>query len=101
MAVIPCTNTPIVQGIVTFDPATFRTLYPEFTGLSDAQLNQAFALAELYVNNTCGSRVRNANLRETLSLSGVDDCDLKPAELDWCIAVVPANVLHLVRKGIG
>jgi Protein of unknown function (DUF4054) len=66
MPVIPCTNTPIVQGIVTFDPAGFRTLYPEFTGLSDSQLNQAFALAQLYVNNTCGSRVCNANLRETL-----------------------------------
>jgi hypothetical protein len=51
---------------VTFDPAAFVAMYPDFTGLTNLQMQNAFALAELYVNNTCGSRVRNANLRETL-----------------------------------
>jgi len=48
-------------------PADFVALYPEFTGLSSAQLNQGFALATLALANTCcGGRVSNAALRETL-----------------------------------
>lgn len=66
MSIIPCTSTPIQTGIVVFVPAAFRTLYPEFTGLSDAQLNNAFNLATLALANTCRSRVFNAALRETL-----------------------------------
>jgi hypothetical protein len=66
MAVIPCTSTPPVFGIVTFDPAAFVVLYPEFTGLTNGQMNQAFALATTILNNTCSSRVCDANLRDTL-----------------------------------
>jgi hypothetical protein len=66
MAVVPCTSTPIVLGIVTFDPAAFVVLYPEFTGLTNGQMNQAFALAQVVLNNTCCSRVRDANTRDTL-----------------------------------
>lgn len=66
MAVIPCTTSAPVRGIVTFSPAAFRLLYPEFTGLSDAQLNQSFALAQLGLNNSCASRVQDANNRDTL-----------------------------------
>lgn len=66
MAIIPCTNTPIQTGIVQFDPAAFRLKYPEFTGLSDDQLNNAFDLATLALANTCRSRVFNAVLRERL-----------------------------------
>ena len=66
MAVTPCTITPPVFGIVTFDPAAFVVLYPEFTGLTNGQMNQAFLLATTILNNTCQSRVQNANTRDTL-----------------------------------
>ena len=67
MAVIPCPPpTPITTGIVTFSPVVFRATYPEFAGLSNAQLNQAFALAQTILANTCCSRVQDANLRDVL-----------------------------------
>lgn len=66
MAVVPCTTAPIVLGIVTFDPVAFVVLYPQFAGISSALLNQAFALAQTILNNTCCSRVQDANLRDTL-----------------------------------
>ena len=66
MAVIPCTVTPPVTGIVTFDPAAFKVLYPEFAGLADALLVNAFGLAQLILNNTCSSRVQDASVRDTL-----------------------------------
>ncbi len=68
MAVIPCPSppTPIVRGIVTFDPAAFVVLYPAFTAIPAGQLDQAFLLAQLILNNTCSSRVQNANERDTL-----------------------------------
>lgn len=66
MPVIPCTNTPIVTGIVVFDPVAFALVYPEFAGVPPAQLENAFDLATLALANTCSSRVFNANLRERL-----------------------------------
>lgn len=66
MSVIPCAPSTPVFGIVSFDPADFRTAYPEFTGIADGPLNQNFSLATLLLNNTCGSRVSDANQRETL-----------------------------------
>lgn len=47
-------------------PADFRTAFPAFTTLVDTQLNQAFLFATTMLTNTCGSRVKDANLRETL-----------------------------------
>jgi hypothetical protein len=66
MPVVPCTNTPPVFGIVQFDPPTFVALYPEFTGLPNGQMQKAFGMATLMLNNTCGSRVQDANQREIL-----------------------------------
>jgi hypothetical protein len=66
MSIVPCTSTPIQTGIVQFVPAEFRAAYPEFTGLTDAQLTTCFNLATLALANTCRSRVFNAALRETL-----------------------------------
>lgn len=66
MAVIPCAPVTITTGIVTFVPAAFVAAYPEFTGIPAAQLAQCFALATTILNNTCCSRVRDANLRDQL-----------------------------------
>ncbi len=67
MPVIPCPPpTPIVLGIVTFDPPTFVATYPEFTGMTNGQMAQAFALAQTILNNTCCSLVQDANLRDAL-----------------------------------
>lgn len=66
MPVIPCAPTPPVFGIVQFDPAAFIVQYPEFTGISAGSLNQNFAIAELLLDNSCRSRVIDANKRETL-----------------------------------
>lgn len=66
MGVIACADIPPTPGIVTFVPADFKVLYPEFAGLSDALLNNAFLLATLILNNTCSSRVSDAYQRETL-----------------------------------
>lgn len=69
MPVIACPpSSPIVHGVVTFDPAAFRVLYPEFTTAtaSDAALAYNFLLATLILNNSCASIVNDANVRETL-----------------------------------
>lgn len=66
MAVIPCAPSAPVFGIVTFTPAEFVTAYPEFTGIANAPMIQNFSIAQLLLNNSCGSRVRDANNRQTL-----------------------------------
>ncbi len=67
MGISPCPpNTPITRGIVTFSATAFKTLYPAFATVADAILNQNFVLSQVFLNNTCGSVVRDANLRETL-----------------------------------
>ena len=67
MSVIPCpVDTAPVHGVVVFDPTAFRAAYPEFAAISDGVLNANFALAQLQLNNSCGSKVCDANLRETL-----------------------------------
>jgi hypothetical protein len=66
MSVIPCTSTPIVTGIVVFDPVAFVALYPEFTGIDPSVLQANFALATLQLCNTCGSAVKDGNAREML-----------------------------------
>lgn len=67
MAVIPCATSTPVLGIVDFVPAEFVASYPEFTGfLANACLPTNFSFAELLLNNTCSSRVRDANNRQTL-----------------------------------
>lgn len=66
MGVIPCAPQQPVFGIVTFDPAVFKTVFPAFDTVADAALQGNFARAELQLRNSCGSRVKNANQRDLL-----------------------------------
>jgi len=59
-------STPVTTGVVVFVPATFKAAFPSFATLADALLSMAFNLATLQLNNSCGSRVCDANVRETL-----------------------------------
>lgn len=54
------------MAVVVFDPTAFATAYPEFSGFSTPVLDQAFAVAELYCNNTDGSVVQDLTTRTTL-----------------------------------
>jgi hypothetical protein len=51
---------------VQFSPTEFVAAYPEFAGLTDAAMAQDFVYAEILLNNTCCSRVKDANTRLTL-----------------------------------
>lgn len=67
MSVAPCpTPSQPPHGVVVFDPAVFKAAYPEFVTLGDAVLIANFDLATLQLNNSCGSTVSDAALRETL-----------------------------------
>jgi hypothetical protein len=44
----------------------FKAAYPEFATIADAVLTLNFSLATLQLNNSCGSRVCDANQRELL-----------------------------------
>jgi hypothetical protein len=68
MSVVPCPpgGSPIVRGVVEFDPAEFKELYPAFATVADEALELNFMAAEMFVNNTCCSRVQDANKRERL-----------------------------------
>lgn len=68
MPVVPC-PTPApqpVHGIVQFDPAEFAAAWPAFAGLANIQMANAFSLATLVLNNSCGSIVGDANQRMAL-----------------------------------
>jgi len=52
--------------IVVFDPATFKTRYPEFAGVSDGRLQACFDEAGLYLANTDSSIVQNIPKRTLL-----------------------------------
>ena len=54
------------MGVVIFDPAAFKERYPEFATLSDPLLSDYFAEAEIYLDNTDVSRVKNVNTRRLL-----------------------------------
>lgn len=58
-------STPFTPGVVVFVPADFRTAFPSFTTVSDAGLQLSFTLATTQLANSCCSRVKDANLRET------------------------------------
>lgn len=66
MPVTPCTSTPPVHGVVTFDPAAFKVDYPEFEGIDAGVLGRNFTRATLQLNNSCGSLVCDANVRELM-----------------------------------
>lgn len=54
------------RGVVVFDPAAFKAAFTSFATVADPALNLSFQLATLQLNNSCGSRVRNAAERELL-----------------------------------
>lgn len=67
MSVVPCPpSSAITRGVVTFDPAAFKEAYPAFATVADEALEINFMAAEMLVNNTCCSRVQDANKRERL-----------------------------------
>lgn len=55
-----------MHGVVTFDPIAFKAAYPEFATIPDAALNANFGFAQLQLNNSCRSAVKDASVRETL-----------------------------------
>lgn len=58
-------STPCTPGVVVFVPADFKAAFTSFATIADAALNLSFTLATLQLNNSCGSRIGNAALRET------------------------------------
>lgn len=68
MAIDPCpaVPTPIQRGVVRFVRAEFAAAYPAFATLTDAQLQSAFDVSTLFLNNSCCSIVEDAPTRQTL-----------------------------------
>lgn len=52
--------------VVVFDPTAFKTRYPEFTNVPDAQLGLCFDEAGLYLSNANNSPVQNLTRRAML-----------------------------------
>lgn len=66
MPVVPCATVQPVFGIVDYSAAEFLASYPEFTGINNAtpqSLANDFVGATFLLNNTCCSRVQDANQR--------------------------------------
>jgi Protein of unknown function (DUF4054) len=66
MPVNPCTTVQPVFGIVEYSAAEFLASYPEFTGVNNASpaaLANDFVGATFLLDNTCCSRVQDANQR--------------------------------------
>lgn len=66
MPVVPCTTVQPVFGVVNYSAAEFLASYPEFTGINNATpqaLANDFVGATFLLNNTCCSRVQDANQR--------------------------------------
>lgn len=57
-------NTPCVPGVVVFVPADFKAAFPSFVTVVDAALSMSFQLAALQLDNSCGSRIKDAAKRE-------------------------------------
>lgn len=67
MSVTPCpANTPVTTGVVVFDPSAFKAAFTSFASVADAALQLSFQMATMLLNNSCGSRVKDANKREFL-----------------------------------
>ena len=56
----------MANGVVVFDPDEFKTLFPEFSDISNETLTFYFGLAELILNNTPSSIVCNEKDRKKL-----------------------------------
>lgn len=68
MAIDPCPAVPAQnqRGIVRFDRTEFDAAYPAFAALTDPQLEAAFAVATIFLNNSCCSIVEDAPTRQVL-----------------------------------
>lgn len=68
MSVSPCPSPvpAITRGIVVFEPAVFKVQYPAFATIADAVLQVDFDIATMFLNNSCCSVVKDANIRERL-----------------------------------
>ncbi len=67
MTVAACPpSSPIVTGVVEFDVAEWREVYPAFASVGDGLLERNFIFAEVLLKNTCCSRVVDANKRQVL-----------------------------------
>lgn len=65
MSIGPCpTNTPPIHGVVNFVFAEWIAQCPEFAGNSQAQGQAAFTDATYLLNNSCRSKIRDANQRQ-------------------------------------
>lgn len=66
MPVTPCVSVTPTFGIVEFSAPEFLASYPEFTGINNASpsaLPNDFTGATMLLNNSCCSRVQDANQR--------------------------------------
>lgn len=92
MAVSPCPpNTPPVHGVVSFVFGEWVAQCPEFAGISPAQGLAAFMDAEMLLNNSCRSQVRDANKRQYwLYLLTAHCCFLRFGSNDGAGRVTPA-----------
>ena len=68
MAIDPCPSpAPAIQrGIVRFEPAAFKVAFPAFATVADGLLEGDFAIATMFLNNSCCSVVKDAPTREKL-----------------------------------
>lgn len=68
MSVEPCPSPvpSITRGIVVFDPAAFKVLFPAFVTVADPVLTGYFDDATMFLNNSCCSVMKDANKRERL-----------------------------------
>lgn len=57
-------STTCTPGVVVFVPADFKVSFPSFTTVADAALAMSFQLATLQLDNSCGSRIKDAAKRE-------------------------------------
>ena len=65
MPVQPCppSPAPTVRGIVAFNAAEFKAMFPSFATVADGLLQADFDIATIFLNNSCCSIVRDGNTR--------------------------------------
>lgn len=66
MSIAPCSPVSVTPGVVVFDYDVFIVRYPSFATVAEAVLQQNFNQAELMLNNSCCSVVRDAPTRQIL-----------------------------------
>ena len=54
------------DNVVQFDPVHFSILYPQFAELDNSTIMQYFSMAEMILDNSPNSPVKDLNKRETL-----------------------------------